>query len=181
MHANHEPEPHGLMAEFDTPEAVLAASQRAYDAGYRRMDAFTPIPIEGLSEAIGVRFNPMSAIVFVGGLLAGIGGFALCYYASAIDYPLNIGGRPLNSWPAFFPITFECTVLGAALSAVVGMFLVNGLPQPYHPVFNVPQFDRASTDRFFLVIQADDPRYDAVETRKFLESLRAESVAEVSE
>lgn len=180
METNGEPESHGLMAEFGTPEALLAASERAYDAGFRRMDAYTPIPIEGLPEAIGVRSNPMAAIVFVGGLLGGIGGFALCYYASVIDYPLNIGGRPLNSWPAFFPITFECTVLGASLSAVIGMLAINGLPQPYHPVFNVPQFDRASSDRFFLVIQEDDTRYDVIETRKFLESLRPVSVAEVS-
>jgi hypothetical protein len=180
METTTEPTIYGLVAAFDTSEAVVSAAHQARHAGYTRMEAHSPIPVEGLAEAVGYRKNPMPAIVFIGGLLGGIGGFAMQYYLSVLEYPMNIGGRPLNSWPAFFPVTFECTVLGAALSAVFGMIGLNGLPQPYHPLFNVPAFSRASSDRFFLFIRSDDPKFDPATTSAFLGGLGAESVSEVT-
>jgi len=172
---------YGVMAEFDDPNVVVAAARRTYDAGYRRINAYSPYPIEELSEAIGYQRNYVPLIVLIGGILGGVGGFALCAWTSAIDYPLNVGGRPLISTPSFIPITFECTVLAASLFAFIGMLLMNHLPQPYHPVFNVPAFDRVSQDRFFLCVKADDPRFSATETRAFLESLGAKTVSDVDE
>jgi len=170
---------YGLMAEFETPTDVVEAARSAYEDGYRRMDAYSPYPIEELSEAIGFHKNHLPLIVLIGGIVGCLGGFALCYWASAIAYPLNIGGRPLNSWPAFIPVTFECTILVAALSAVFGMLALNGLPQPYHPVFNVPRFELASRNHFFLCIEARDPRFDREATRAFLESLGPSEVTDV--
>ena len=171
---------HGLMAKFETPEHLLAAAERAYSAGYRKMDAYSPMPIDGLAEAIGFTRNWVSAVVLAGGLAGCIGGFGLLWWIAMIAYPHNVGGRPFNSWPAFIPITFECTVLLAALSSVVGMFAMNKLPMPYHPVFNVQSFaEHASVDRFFLCIEADDPQFDLVKTREFLEELNPEEVAVV--
>lgn len=170
---------YGLMAEFLTPEELLEASQKAYDAGYREMDAYTPMPVEGLAEAIGFRKHYVSPAVLAGGLCGCVGGFSLLYWIAKIAYAHNIAGRPFNSWPAFIPITFECTVLLAALTAVFGMFAMNGLPQPYHPVFNVPAFARASKDRFFLCIEAKDRQFDAGATRLFLESLSPIEVSDV--
>jgi len=170
---------YGLMAEFDTPTDVVAAARSAYEEGYRRMDAYSPFPIEELSEAIGFHRNRLPLIVLIGGILGCVGGFALCYWASAIAYPLNIGGRPLNSWPSFIPVTFETTILVAALSAVFGMLALNGLPQPYHPVFNVASFETASRNHFFLCIESRDPRFDLKATRAFLESLAPKEVTDV--
>jgi hypothetical protein len=170
---------YGMMAEFDNPSDVVAAASRAYEAGYRRLDAYSPYPIEELSEAIGVHSTRMPMIVLIGGIVGGIAGYLLQFYTHVIDYPLNVGGKPLHSWPAFIPITFECVVLGAALSAVFGMLALNGLPEPYHPVFNTPNFALASRDRFFLLIQANDPKFDAAETRTFLQSLGAREVNDV--
>jgi hypothetical protein len=171
---------YGLMAKFEDPERLVDAARRARAAGYWRMDAFSPFPVEGLAEAIRPRRLRMPLIVLTGGLVGGIGGFFMQWYATVVDYPLNIGGRPFNSWPAYIPITFELTILIAALSAVLGMLALNGLPEPYHPVFNVPEFAaHASRDGFFLCIQADDPQFDRAETRRFLESLGPEAVAEV--
>jgi hypothetical protein len=168
------------MAEFADPDGLLEAARRAHAAGYRRMDAFSPFPIAGLADAIKPRRIRLPLIVLIGGLVGGVGGFFMQFYATVIDYPLNIGGRPFNSWPAYIPITFELTILIAALSAVLGMLGLNGLPEPYHPVFNVPDFAaRASRDRFFLCVQADDPQFDRTMTREFLESLAPEAVAEV--
>src|SRR5258707_4151984 len=141
---------YGIMAEFDGPDKILAAAKAAYAAGYRRMDAYSPLPIHGLSEALGNPQTKLGWIVLAGGLTGCFGGFALQYWASVINYPVIIGGKPLNSWPAFIPVTFECTVLFAALSAVFGMLALNGLPQPYHPCFNVDRFEHATQDRFFL-------------------------------
>ena len=180
MHT-HDPDLYGYMAEFKTPEALVAAARRAREqGGFTRMEAHSPQPVEGLAEALGFRANRVPAIVFTGGLLGGLGGFGMQYFASVMNYPLNIGGKPLNSWPAFIPVTFECTVLAAALAAVFGMILLNGLPRLHHPVFNVPAFSRASSDRFFLFIRWDDPKFDEKETRAYMQGLNPESLSEVS-
>jgi hypothetical protein len=171
---------YGIMAEFEQPEHVLEATKRAYAAGYRRMDAYSPLPIHGLSEALGFQKTKLPLIVLIGGIIGCLGGFGLQYWASVINYPIIIGGKPMNSWPAFIPITFECTILFAALSAVFGMLALNGLPQPYHPVFNVDRFERATRDRFFLCIEARDKQFDRMQTRKFLEGLGANEVSEVT-
>lgn len=170
---------HGVMGEFETPEQLLAASKKAREAGYRHVDAYTPFPIEGLAQAIGFRWTFVPLITLIGGVLGGLGGFGLQYWCSAISYPINIGGRPLNSWPAFIPVTFELTVLGASLFSVIGMIALNKLPQPYHPVFNVERFAHASTDRFFLCIEARDPKFNLAETARFLQEANAVHVTEV--
>jgi hypothetical protein len=175
------PDVYGLMAEFQDPNALVAAAHRAYHEGYRRMDAYSPLPIEELHEAIGLHHTRLPLIVLIGGIIGGIGGFALQWWASAVAYPLNVAGKPLFSWPAFIPVTFECTILGAALSAVFGMLALNGLPQPYHPVFNVPRFSLASRSGFFLCIEAADGKFDISGTREFLESLGASEVTTVAE
>ena len=176
---NTGPSLYGLMAEFDKPEALIEASRRAHEQGYRRFDAYTPYPVEGLTEALGFHKTRVSLIVLIGGITGCLTGFFLQYYVAVIDYPLNIAGRPLNSWPSFIPITFEVTVLFAALSAVFGMLALNGLPTPHHPVFNVPRFALASKDRFFLAIEARDPKFDTEATRRFLQSLGAREVSDV--
>ncbi len=170
---------HGLMAEFDSASELVQAAHRAHQAGYRRMDAYSPFPIEELSEAIGFHHTNVPLVVLIGGLLGGLSGFLMQYWISAINYPENIGGRPLNSWPAFIVVTFEMTILGAALFAVLGMLALNGLPMPYHPVFNVERFAFASKDRFFLCIEARDPKFDRKVTEEFLLSLNPRSVTEV--
>jgi hypothetical protein len=171
---------YGVMAQFEDPGRLLEAANRAYAAGYRNMDAYSPMPIDGLAEAVGFRRNWVSPIVLVMGLCGCVGGFSLLWWITVVAYPHNTGGRPFDSWPAYIPITFECTVLLAALSAVIGMLALNKLPQPYHPVFNVESFSkRASIDRFFLCIEASDPKFDVAKTRAFLEQLNPEEVAEV--
>jgi hypothetical protein len=175
----HTPPVYGLMAEFDTPEALLEAAQRTYNDGYRRMDAYSPFPVDGLAEAVGFHHTRLPLIVLIGGVLGAVGGFLLQYWISVVDYPLNIGGKPYNSWPAFIPVTFETTVLAAALTAVLAMLALNGLPMPYHPVFNVERFALASRDRFFLCIEAADPKFDREETRRFLENLAPRGGSEV--
>ncbi len=171
---------HGIMAQFEEPEQLLEAAHKAYGAGYRKMDAYTPMPIDGLAEAIGFTRHWVSLVVLVGGLAGCIGGFTLLWWIATIAYPHNVGGRPFVSWPMFIPITFECTILLAALSSALGMLAMNKLPMPYHPVFNVPSFSqRASIDRFFLCIEANDPKFDRAQTRAFLEDLDPEEVAEV--
>ena len=170
---------HGLMAEFEQPDELLAAARRAYEHGYRQMDAYTPFPVEGLAEELGSHGTAIPAIVLAGGIIGGLSGYFMEWYATVIDYPLNVGGRPLHSWPAYIPITFELTVLTAALCALVGMLALNHLPEPYHPVFNAPGFERATQDRFFLCIEAVDPKFDRAAARAFLESLRPRRVMEV--
>ena len=172
---------YGVLAEFSSPEGLVEAARRANTAGYKRMDAYSPLPIEGLFEAMGRRHTWMPQIVLGGGLTGCIFGYGLCYYMTVISYAHNTGGRPVHSWPAYIPITFECTVLFAALSAVIGMLAINGLPMPYHPVFNAPQFLRASQDSFFLCIFADDPQFKPDETTSFLESLNPVGVTAVEE
>jgi hypothetical protein len=170
----------GLMAEFDNPTALVEAATRARLAGYREMDAYSPIPIEELNEALGLRRTRLPRLVLCGGILGGLGGYGLQVWSQTLAYPMNVGGRPSLSWPHFIPVTFETTVLGAALAAVVGMWALNKLPMPYHPVFNVPAFARASTDRFFLCIEARDSRFDLTATRQFLESLHPVGVSDVA-
>jgi Alternative complex III, ActD subunit len=171
---------YGLMAEFESPEELLAAAQRAYREGYRRLDAHSPFPIHGLAEAIGVRRTWLPLLVLIGGVVGALVGYGTQYYVAAIDYPINVGGRPFNSWPSFIPITFEVTILFAALTAVFGMLALNGLPMPYHPVFNARRFALATHDRFFLCIEATDPRFDPEATRRFLEGLNAKEVSDVA-
>jgi hypothetical protein len=170
---------YGLMAEFDEPEQLLEAARLAHAAGYRQMDAYSPMPVEGLAEAIGFRSSTVQRLVFAAGVLGATGGFMLCWWMTVIAYPHNVAGRPLNSWPAYVPITFEGMVLISCLTAMVGMLILNGLPQPYHPVFNVARFERASRDKFFLCIEVADPKFDPQETREFLEHLGAQEVMEV--
>jgi len=170
---------YGMMAEFDTPGDLVSAARRTYEAGYKKIDAYTPFPIEELSEAIGFHRNSVPLVVLIGGILGGCSGFGLQYWIHVINYPINVGGRPLNSWPAFIVVTFEMTILFAGIFAVLGMLALNGLPMPYHPVFNVPRFAFASKDRFFLIIFSSDPKYDAASTRRFLERLAPRSIAEV--
>ena len=170
---------YGLMAEFSDAQELVSATHQAYQAGYRHLDAYSPFPIEALAEALGVHRTRFPWVVLLGGLLGGIGGYALQYWTSVIDYPLNVGGRPFHSWPSFVPVTFECTVLGAALTTVLGMLARNGLPMPYHPVFNVPRFALASRDRVFLCIEATDPQFDADATWGFLSRLQPRHIAQV--
>ena len=170
---------YGLLAEFASPQDLLSAVQRTREEGYREVDAYTPFPIEEISHALGYHRSSLPRIVFIGGIIGTASGFLLQFWTSAIDYPLNIGGKPLNSWPAFIPITFETTILLAALVTVLGMLALNKLPMPYHPVFNVPRFAHASRDGYFLSIQAADPKFDREATRTFLKSLNASEVFEV--
>ena len=175
------PHLYGVLAEFATPEELIHAVGRARAEGYRRMDAYTPFPVEGLTQAMGLKRNMVPFVTLLGGLAGGIGGFGFQYWAAAISYPQNIGGRPLNSWPAFIPVTFELTVLGASLCAVFGMLALNRLPQPHHPVFNVGRFVHASSDRFYLCIEARDPKFHMAETAKFLQGLHPHHVSEVTD
>lgn len=170
---------YGLVAEFGTDAQLLRAAEKAYERGYRKMDGYTPYPMEGLAEALGKK-NHLPLLVLLGGILGGSSGYFMEWFANVISYPINIGGRPLHSWPAFIPITFELTVLGAALTAFFASLVLSGLPKPYHPMFNLPEFERASQDRFFLCIEAADARFDKAQTRAFLESLDPLRVAEVS-
>lgn len=170
---------YGLIASFETPEALVTAAEKTRGAGYTKFEGYSPFPVHGLADAVGFKESKVPWIIFISGLIGGVSGFALQWYVSVIDYPLNAGGRPLLSWPHFVPVTFECTVLLAAFGAVISMFGLSGLPRPHHPVFSAPGFDRASQDGFFLCIEAEDEGYDAGETRRFLESLGALSVEEV--
>jgi hypothetical protein len=170
---------YGLLAEFEHAEDLLEATRKTRAAGYRRIDAYTPIPIHGLTEAMGSVPTRLPWLTLLGGLLGAATGYGMQYYATVLHYPLNIGGRPYHSWPAYVPIIFELTVLGAALFSVFGMLALNGLPMPYHPVFNVPQFRLASRDRFFLCIEARDAAFDEEKTAQFLQSLNPHGVWEV--
>jgi hypothetical protein len=170
---------YGLVAEFESPSALVHAASAAREAGYRKMDAYSPIPIEELHHALGLKDTKLPWVVLGGGLTGALAGYGLQYWASTIVYPFNIGGRPLHSWPSFIVPTFETTILFAALAAVFGMIVLNGLPMPYHPVFNAKRFAMASRDRFFLCIESQDPRFDQTATRRFLESLGPREVSDV--
>ena len=162
---------YGLLAEFEEADAVLDAARKAYAAGYRQMNAYTPFPLEGLSAALGQKPTRLPWLVLAGGILGGCSGYFMLYYACVISYPINVGGRPLHSWPSFMPITFEMTVLGAAFAAFLGMLALNGLPHPNHPLFAVPAFSLATRNRFFLCIQVRDPQFHLEQTRRFLEEM----------
>jgi len=170
---------YGLLAEFRTPAAVVEAAHRVRKAGYTKVDAYSPYPIEELIEALHIGHSQLPKLVLVGGILGALGGWALQYWAAVLEYPMNIGGRPINAWPAFIIPAFETTILCAARVAVLGMLGLNGLPEPYHPVFNVPNFALATRDKFFICIEAGDPKFDKAETGKFLRSLGASEVQEV--
>lgn len=180
MHKKVETNPlYGVMAMFPDGDTLIAAAAAAREAGYTKVDAYTPFPVEGLEEAIGRPHTKLPMIIFAGGLVGGLTGFGMQYWMETIDYVKNIGGRPPFSWPSFIPATFEMTVLFAAFSAVIGMLVLNGLPQPYHPVFNVPQFRLASRNGFFLVIESDDPKFDRDRAREFFEGLNPQGVYDV--
>jgi len=170
---------YGLLAEFDDANALVTATRRAHEKGYRQMDAYSPFPIEELAEALGFRKTRLPLLVLIGGILGGTSGYFMQYYSAVISYPINVGGLPFHSWPAFIPVTFELTILGAALFAVLGMLALNGLPTPYHPMFNVPRFALATRDRFFLCIEATDPLYERGETERFLREQNPRDVVEV--
>jgi hypothetical protein len=178
-HRRHAPPLYGVIAEFETPGDLVHAARKVYEQGYRRINGYSPYPIEELSEAIGFTHTSLPLIVFIGGVLGGLAGFFMQYWMEVINYPLNVGGKPFNSWPAFIPITFECTVLAAAFSAVLGMLILNKLPQPYHPVFNVPNFALATRDRFFLAVEANDAKFDHERVVSLLRSLNALDVSDV--
>ena len=170
---------YGWLAEFKTPEDLLDAAKRAHDAGYRRIEAYSPFPVEGLEKAVGSYTDRIPLITLIGGIVGGVGGYFLQWYSAVIDYPINQGGRPYHSWPAFIPVTFELTVLGAALFALVGMLALNGLPRLYHPLFNVPEFELASRSRFFLCLRHDDRHHPRESAQAFLASTNPLSVTEV--
>jgi hypothetical protein len=174
-----EPRLYGIMAEFDTAEQLLQATRRAYRAGFRAMDTYTPFPVDGLDEALGVHSAAVPLIGLIGGMVGAATGYAMQFFVHAISLPINVGGRPFNSWPAFIPVTFEMGVLFSALSLLVGLMILNGHPEPYHPVFNVEAFARASRDRFFLCIEARDRQFEPAATRRFLQELGAREVADV--
>jgi len=174
---SEEPGVHGVMAEFLSPAALLRAGKRAYAAGYRRMDAYAPMPVEGLAEVIGFKKNKVALAVLCGGSFGAIGGFTLLEWIAGIAYPHNVGGRPLNSWPSWIPITFECMILCSAITSLLCVLFMNGLPKPYHPVFNVPEFARASKDRFFLCIESSDPQFRAEEAMDFLREVGGREVS----
>lgn len=170
---------YGLMAEFRDPEHLVKAAQRAHQEGYRQMDAYSPFPVDGLSEALGLPRTRLPAIVFAAALTGALAGYGMQYYAAVYSYPINSGGRPFHSWPAFIPVAFEMTILFGAIAAVLALLFLNRLPQPYHPVFNAPSFKRASQDGFFLCLEARDPRFDLGKTRRFLQELSGRPVIEV--
>ena len=178
-HASLSPAIYGILAEFDSSTDLVYAAKAAYAAGYRKMDAYSPFPIEEASDAIGFHKSRVPLIVLLGGLLGGLSGFGLQYWINVISYPLNIGGKPYNSWPAFIVPTFEMTILFDGLAGVLGMFALNGLPMPYHPLFNVDRFSAATRDKFFLCVEAADPKFDLVDTQRFMESLKPLSISEV--
>ena len=169
----------GVLAEFGEEERLLHAARRARAAGYTRMDAYTPYPVEGLAEALGFEKTRVPLLVLVGGILGGLGGYGLQVWLNYWNYPINVGGRPINSIPSWIIVTFELTILGAAVFAVLGMLGLNRLPMPHHPVFSVPEFALATTNRFFLAIEAEDPRFDLGQVREFLQNLGPKGVWDI--
>jgi len=171
---------YGMMAEFETPGQLVAAARRVREAGFKNFDAYTPYPIHELDEAMDLHDNRVSLFTLIGGICGCVGGFGLASWVEAVALPLNIGGRPLISVPMFIPVTFELTILVGGLTAAISMLVMNGLPRPYHPVFNVERFVNASRNKFFLCIESEDPKFDPVKTAIFLEGLNPEEISEVS-
>ncbi len=174
------PDSYGVMAEFATPETLLVASRTARERGYRDLEAFSPYSIDGLAEVVGFRRNRVPLLTLLGGIAGGVGGYFMQWYSAVVDYPINSGGRPFHSWPAFVPATFELTVLGAALAGFFGMLILNGLPRLHHPVFDAPEFDLASRNRFFLCIRSQDDRFIRGEVHAFLQSLNPIRVVDIA-
>ena len=172
---------YGIMAEFDNPTDLMKAARATYDAGYRNLDAYTPYPMEELAEVIGFHQTRVPLVCLTGGILGGLSGYLLQYWINNISYPLNIGGRPFHSWPAFIIVTFEMTILFGGLAAAIGMLGLNGLPAPYHPVFNNPRFSSVTRDRFFLCVEAADPKFDPEGVRQLLSGFNTIDVTEVPE
>lgn len=170
---------YGIMAEFDSASDLVAAAKHTHEAGYKKIDAYSPFPVEELAEAIGFHSNRVALVTLIGAAIGGLSGYLLQYWIAVVTYPINVGGRPYHSWPSFIVVTFEMTILFGGISAVFGMLALNGLPMPYHPVFNVPRFAMASKDRFFLIVFSTDPKYDPAGTRQFLEGLKPRSISEV--
>jgi hypothetical protein len=170
---------YGIMAEFDSATTLVEAARKTHDAGYRKIDAYSPFPVEELAEAIGFHTNRVALVTLIGAIVGGLSGYFMQYWMNGVNYPVMVGGKPPHSWPAFIPITFEMTILFGGISAVLGMLALNGLPMPYHPVFNVPRFAMATKDRFFLIVFSTDPKYSPATTRAFLESLQPRSISEV--
>jgi hypothetical protein len=170
---------YGMMAEFDSATALVAAARKTHEAGYRKIDAYSPFPVEELAEAIGFHTNRVALVTLIGAMIGGLSGYLMQYWMNAVNYPVVVGGKPVHSWPSFIVITFEMTILFGGISAVFGMLALNGLPMPYHPVFNVPRFAMATKDRFFLIVFSTDPKYKPTEVRQFLESLEPRSISEV--
>jgi hypothetical protein len=171
---------HGVMAEFEDPTSLVNAARAAYEMGFRKLDAYTPFPIEELNDVLHLHKNKLPLIVLCGGVLGALTGYMLQYFVTVIYFPINVAGRPLHSWPSYIVITFELTILFGALATVLGLLGLCGLPMPYHPVFNVPRFSAASRDRFFLCIEATDPMFNVQTTSRFLESMDAKEVSEVA-
>ena len=170
---------YGIMAEFDSASDLVAAARKTHEAGYQKIDAYSPFPVEELAEAIGFHKNRVPLVTLIGAIIGGLSGYLMQYWIAAVDYPVNVGGRPFHSWPSFIVVTFEMTILFGGIFAVLGMLALNGLPMPYHPVFNVPRFVMATKDRFFLIVFSTDPKYSPTGTRQFLESLGPRSISEV--
>lgn len=170
---------YGMMAEFDSASDLVAAARRTHEAGYRKIDAYSPFPVEELAEAIGFHSNRVALVTLIGAIIGGLSGYLMQYWMNGVNYPVIVGGKPPHSWPAFIPITFEMTILFGGICAVLGMLALNGLPMPYHPVFNVPRFAMATKDRFFLIVFSTDSKYNPAGTRQFLESLGPRSISEV--
>lgn len=171
---------YGVMAEFDDVTALVEAARRTHAEGYRKVDAYTPFPVHELFDALDAHDHRVPRIVLVGGIFGCVAGFGLCYWVSTIAYPLNVGGRPFNSWPAFIPVTFELTILFAAFAAVLSWIMLSGLPLPYHPVFNVERFAKVASEHgFFLTIESDDPKFDRHGTGEFLKGLGAKEINEI--
>jgi len=178
MASRAQPALFGYLAEFTDGDGLLAAAKRGREAGYQWMEAYTPLPMHELTHVLGYK-NRLPLFILVGGIFGALAGFGMQYYASVISYPQNIGGRPFNSWPSFLVVTFEMTILCAALTAVLGMLALNGLPRPHHPIFAVPQFEHASRDHFFLLIAWLDDQFEIDGTKRFLEGLGPLAVHEV--
>ncbi|MGI8495771.1 MAG: DUF3341 domain-containing protein [Pyrinomonadaceae bacterium] len=172
---------YGLLAEFDTPTELVDAARKTREAGFTKTDAFSPFPIHEMDKALGVKRSILPYLVFCGGIVGLLSGLGLQYFVHVWDYPINVGGRPYLSLPSFIPATFELTILFAAFTAVLGMLFLNGLPQPYHPVFNVPRFALATREKFFLLIETKDPKFNYEETRNFMQTLSAQEVFDVDE